>query len=235
MNYFLLILIKICYGLSTILMAPGPITSWQIDGETMEPVTDFIFLGSKITADGECSHEIKTLAPWKKSYDKPRQHIKKQSHCFADKRSYSQSYGFSSSHIWMWEFDHKAGQVPKELMFLNCDGENSWESLDCKEIMSINPKGNESWIFIGRTDAEALILWPPDVKSWLIRKKPWWWERLKAGGEGDDRGWDGWMTSSTQWTWVWVNSGSCRWRGKPGMLQSMCSQKVRHDWVTELN
>ena len=77
MNYFLLILNKICYGLSTILMASGPITSWKIDGETVEPVTDFIFLGSKIIADGECSHEIKTLAPWKKSYDKPRQHIKK--------------------------------------------------------------------------------------------------------------------------------------------------------------
>ena len=132
MNYFLLILIKICYGLSSILMAPGPIISLQIDGETMEPVTDFIFLGSKITADGECSHEIKTLAPWKKSYDKPRQRIKKQSHCFADKWSYSQSYGFSSSHVWMWELDRKGGQVPKELMFLNCDGENSWESLGYK-------------------------------------------------------------------------------------------------------
>ena len=82
-------------------MASGPITSWQIDGETMETVTDFIFLGSKITADGDCSHEIKTLAPWKKSYDQPRQHIKKQRHHFADKSPYSQSYGFSSSHVWM--------------------------------------------------------------------------------------------------------------------------------------
>ena len=81
-------------------MASGPITSWQIDGETMETVTDFIFLGSKITADGDCSHEIKTLAPWK-NYDKPRQHIKKQRHCFADKDPSSQNYGFSSSHAWM--------------------------------------------------------------------------------------------------------------------------------------
>jgi len=85
----------------TKIMASGPITSWQIDGETMETVTDFIFLGSKITVDGDCNHEIKTLAPWKKSYDKPRQHIKKQRHYFADKGPYSQSYGFSSSHIWM--------------------------------------------------------------------------------------------------------------------------------------
>ena len=82
-------------------MASGPITSWQIDGETVETVADFIFLGSKITADGDCSHEIKMLAPWKKSYDQPRQHIKKQRHYFANKGPSNQSYGFSSSHIWM--------------------------------------------------------------------------------------------------------------------------------------
>ena len=85
----------------TKIMASGPITSWQIDGETMETVTDFIALGSKITADGDCSHEIKMLAPWKKSYDQPRQHIKKQRHYFADKGLCSQSYGFSSTHVWM--------------------------------------------------------------------------------------------------------------------------------------
>ena len=82
-------------------MASGPITSWQIDGETMETVRDFICLGSKITADGDCSHKIKTLAPWKKSYDKPRQCIQKQRHHFADKGPYSQSYDISSSHVWM--------------------------------------------------------------------------------------------------------------------------------------
>ena len=81
-------------------MAYSPITSWQIDGETMKTVTDFIFLGSRITADGDCNHEIKTLAPWKKSYDKPGQHIKKQRYHFADKAPYSQSC-FSSSHVWM--------------------------------------------------------------------------------------------------------------------------------------
>ena len=85
----------------TKIVASGPITSWQTDGETVERVTDFIFLGSKITADGDCSHEIKkTLAPWKKSYDRPRQHIKKQRYYFADKGLYSQSYGFSSIHGW---------------------------------------------------------------------------------------------------------------------------------------
>ena len=82
-------------------MASGPITSWQIDGETVETVTDFILGGSKITADGDCSHEIKMLAPWKKSYDQPKQHIKKQRHCFANKVLSSQGYGFSSSHVWM--------------------------------------------------------------------------------------------------------------------------------------
>ena len=92
-------------------MASGPITLWQIDGETMETVTDFIFLGSKITADGDCNHEIKKclLAPWKKIYDKPRQHIKKQRQYFADKSPLSQSYGFYSSHVCMWELDHKEG------------------------------------------------------------------------------------------------------------------------------
>ena len=82
-------------------MASGPITSWQIDGETVETVADFIFLGSKITADGDCSHEMKTLAPWKKTYDQPRQHIKKQRYYFANKGPFSQRYGFSSSHVWM--------------------------------------------------------------------------------------------------------------------------------------
>ena len=85
----------------TKIVASGPITSWKIDGETMEIVTDFIFLGSKVTLDGDCSHEIKTLAPWKKNYEKPRQHIQKQRHYFANKGLSSKSYGFSSSHIWM--------------------------------------------------------------------------------------------------------------------------------------
>ena len=82
-------------------MASGPLTSWQIDGETVETVADFILGGSKITADGDYSHEIKTLAPWKESYDQPEEHIKKQRHYFANKSPSSQGYGFSSSHVWM--------------------------------------------------------------------------------------------------------------------------------------
>ena len=91
----------------TKVMASGPITSWQIDGETVETVSDFILGGSKITADGDSSHEIKTLAPWKESCDQTRQHIKKHKHYFANKGLSSQSYFFSSSHIWMWELDYK--------------------------------------------------------------------------------------------------------------------------------
>ena len=85
----------------TKVMASRPITSWQIDGETVKTVRDFIFLGSKITADGNCSHEIKALAPWKKTYDQPRQHIKKQRHYVTDRSLFNQSYGFSRSHVWM--------------------------------------------------------------------------------------------------------------------------------------
>ena len=110
--------------------------------------------------------------------------------------------------------------------------------LDCKEIQPVHPKGNHSWIFIGRTDAEAetLILWPPDVKNYLtLWKKPWFWPKFKAGGKGDDRGWNDWMASLTQWTWVWMNSGRWWWTGRPGVLRFMGSQRVRNDWATELN
>ena len=93
----------------TRIIASGPITSWEIDGETVETVSDFIFLHSKITADGDCSHEIKTLTPWKKSYDQPRQHIQKQRHYFANKGPSSQGYGFSSGHVWMQELDCEEG------------------------------------------------------------------------------------------------------------------------------
>ena len=117
-------------------------------------------------------------------------------------------------------------------------GEDSWESLGLQ--------GDQSWVFIGRTDAEAEtpVLWPPHAKSWLIGKDPGrdlfqiqkrCWEGLGAGGEGDDRGWDGWMASPTQWTWVWVNSGSWWWTGRPGVLRFMGSQRVGHDWATERN
>ena len=156
----------------TKIMASGPITSWQID---METVADFIFLGSKITADGDCSHEIKTLTSWKESYDQPRQHIKKQRHYFANKCLSSQGYGFSSGHVWMWEVDYKESWVLKNWCFWTVVLEKTLESpLDYKDIQPVHSKGDQPWVFIGRTDAEAEtpILWPPDVKSWLIWKDP---------------------------------------------------------------
>ena len=155
------------------------------------------------------------LTPWKESYAQPRQHIQKQRHYFANKGPSSQGYGFSSSHVWMWELDYKESWVLKNWCFWTMVLEKTLESpLECKEIQSAHPKGDQSWVFIGRNDAEAESpkLWLPDVKSWLIWKDPESCsERLKAGGEGDDRGWDGWMPSPTQWIWVWVNSGNWWW------------------------
>ena len=153
-------------------MTSGSITSWQIDGEKVETATDFIFLGSEITADGDCSREIQ-LAPWKKSYDQPRQHIKKQRHYFTDKSPFSQSYGFPSSHVQMWELDHKEGWVWKNQCSWIVVLDRILESpLDSKEIQPVNPEGNQCWIFIGRTDAEAPTLRPPDAKSQLIVNDP---------------------------------------------------------------
>ena len=115
------------------------------------------------------------LAPWKKSYDQPRQHIKKQRHYFAHKGPSSQRYGFSSSHVWMWELDSKESWASRHWCFWTVMLEKTLESsLDCKVIQPVNPKGNQSWIFIGRSDAEAEtpILWPPDAKNWLTWKDP---------------------------------------------------------------
>ena len=142
-------------------MASGPITSWEIDGETVETVADFIFLGSKITADGDCSHEIKRLfTPWKESYNQPRQHIQKQRHYFANKGPSSQGYGFSSGHEWMWELDYKESWAQKNWWFWTVVLEKTLEStleslLDFNEIQPVHPKGDQSWGFIGRTDVEA--------------------------------------------------------------------------------
>ena len=178
------------------------------------------------------------LAPWKKNYDydQLRQHIKKQRHYFANKGLSSQGYGFSSSHVWMWELDYKESWALKNWCFWTVVLEKTLESpLDCKEIQPVHPKRDQSWVFIGRTDVEAEtpILWPPAMKNWLTAR-PWCWERLKAGGEGDYRGWDSWMALPTQWTWVWVSFRSWWWAGKPGVLRSTGSQRVRYNWATEL-
>ena len=172
----------------TKIMASCPITSWQIDRGKMETVTHFIFLGSKITADGDCSHKIKRrllLGRWTMtnldSVLKSRYITLLRKVCW---QRYSQSYGFASSHVWMWELDHKEGWAPKNLCFWTVGLEKTLESLldckslgpslDSKEIKPVNTKGNQPWIFTGRTDAEAEvpILWLRDVKSWLFGKDP---------------------------------------------------------------
>ena len=153
----------------------------------METVADFIFLGSQITVTAA----MKLKDAWKNSYDKSRQHIKKQTHHFADKGLFSQFYGYSSSHVWMWELDHKEGWTMKNWCFWTVVLEKTLESpLDWKEIKPVHPKGNQSWIFIGMTDAEAPILWPPDVKNWLIWKDPdaegkYWRQKQKRAVEDD--------------------------------------------------
>ena len=234
------------------------------------------------------------LSPWKKSYDTPRQCIKKQRHHFANKGPYCQSCGFSSSHVWMWELDHKEGW--------------KWKSLSCVQLFatpwkpnpSLQPPGKPKktgedslsllqWIFLtqelnwgllccrrsqhSRNDSSEVWCWRRLLKvPWTARRssqsilneinpeysleglmlklklqyfgqytwyeelslwrRPWRWERLRAGEVGN-RGWDGWMASSTQWTWVWENSGRWWRTRKPGMLQSMKSPRVSHDLVTE--
>ena len=134
--------------------------------------------------------------PWKESYDQPREHMKKQRHCFANKDLSSQGYGFSSSHGWMWELDYNESWALKNWYFWTVVLEKSFESpLDGREIQPVHPKGDQSWVFIGRTDAEAEtpILWPPHMKSWLIGKDPDagkdWRREEKGKTENEMIGW----------------------------------------------
>ena len=140
------------------------------------------------------------LAPWKKSYDQPRELIKKQRHYFANKGPSSQSYDFSRTHVWIWELDYKESWALKNWCFWTVMLEKTLESpLDCKEIQPVYPKGNQSWIFTGRTDAEAEtpVLWPPDVKNWLIGKDPHagkdWRREEKRMIEDEMVGWHHWL------------------------------------------
>ena len=172
----------------TKIMASGPITSWEIDGETVE--TDRLLFW---VLPNHCRWWLqpwnsKMLTPWLESYEQPRQHIKKQRHYFVNKGPSSQGYGFSSSHVWMWELDCKESWAPKNWCFWTVVLEKTLAN-PCKEIQPVHPKGNQSWIFIGRIDAEAEtpIFWPPDAKNWLIGKdldagKDWRWEEKGMTG-----------------------------------------------------
>ena len=138
----------------------------------------------------------------------------------------------------MWELDYEESWARKNWCFWIVVLEKTLESpLNCEKTQPVHPKGDQSWVFIGRTDVEAetpitLASWCKELTHW---KRPWCWERLRAGGKGNDRGWEGWMASPTQWTWVCVGSGRWWQSGRPGVLQFMQSQRVRHDWATELN
>ena len=178
-------------------MASDPITSWQRDGETMEAVTDFIFLGTRITAEGDCRHEIKrSLLLGRKVMINLDSILKSRDINFSNKGPFSQSYGFSSSHVWMWELDYKESWMPKNWCFWTVVLEKTLEILlDCKEIKPVNSKGNQSWMFFGRIDAEAEapILWPPAAKNRLIWKDSdsgkGWRQEEKGTTEDEMVGW----------------------------------------------
>ena len=202
----------------------------------METVTDFIFLSSKITPDSDYNREInRRLLLGRKAMTNLDSILKKRRY-FANKGLYSQSYGFSSSHVWMWELDHKESWALKNWYFWTVVLEKTLESpLDCKEIKPVNSKGNQSWIFIGRTDAEAEapILWPPDGKNWLIGKDhdagKDWRQEDKGMTEDEMVGWHHWLNGHEFEQAPGVGDG------QGSLLQSMGWQRVRHDWATELN
>ena len=168
------------------------------------------------------------LAPWKKSYDQPRQHIKNQRHYFANKGPSSQSYDFSGSHVWMWELKKAEHQridafetwCWRRLLRVPWIARRSYQSI----LTEISPE----YSLEGLMPKLKLQHFGHLMQSQLIGKKPDA-RRLKAGGEDRGRGWDGWMASLTRWTWVWVNSGSWWWPGRPGVLRFMGSQRVGHD------
>ena len=220
----------------TKIMTFGHITSWQIDGETVETATNFILGGSKITADGDCSHEIKRcLLLGSKAMTNLDSILKSTDITLPTKVHLVKAIVFPVV-MYGWELDYKESWAPKNWCFWTVMLQKTLESpLDCKEIQPVNPQGHQSWIFIERTDAEAEapILWPPDAKNWLNGKDPDPGKdrRPEAKGITEDEtvGWHHQLNGR-----VWVSFGCWWWTGKPGVLQSMGSQRVGHDWVIEL-
>ena len=222
----------------TKIMASGPLTSWVIDGETVETVSGFIFWGSKITADGDCSHAIKTrLLLGRKVMTNLDSIFKSRDVSLPTKVHLVKAmvfpvvvYGCESWTVKKaecWRIDAFELWCRRRLLRVPWTARSSKQSI----LKEISP--GCSWKDSCKNwNSNTLATWCEELTHW---KRLWCWEGLRAGGEGDDRGCDGWMASPTRWTWVWVNSGSWWWTGKPGVLRFMGSQRVRHDWVTELN
>ena len=220
-------------------MASSLITSWQIEGEKVEAVTDFIFLGFKITADSDWSYEIKScLLLGRKSMTNLDSVLKSRDITLP--ALYSQGCGLPSGHVRLWELDHKEGRAPKNWCIWTMVLEKTLESpLDSKEIKPVNLKEiNPEYSLAGMLkqarcwswSCNTLATWCEKPSHW---KRPWCWERLRAGGERGEREGDGWMVSLNQWTWVWTSSRKWWRTRKLGVLQSTGSQRVRHNWVTE--
>jgi len=224
----------------TKIMTSGPITSWQTDGETVETVTDFIFLVSKITAGGDCSHEIKRhLLLGRKVMTNLDSILKSRdiTLSMSTKVHLVKAMVFPVVMYGCESWTVKKAERRRIDAFWTVVLEKTLESpLDCKEIQPVPPKGNQSWIFIGRTDVEAEtpVLWPPHVKSWLIGKDPDAgkdWRQEEKGMTEDEMVW---IALPTQWT-----SLSKLWElvmdREAWLLQSMGLHRVRYHWVTELN
>ena len=202
-------------------------------GKTMETVRAFIFLGSKITADGDCSHEIKkVLAPWKKSMINLDSILKSRDITLPTKVCLVKAMVFPVEVCGCESWTIKEAE---------CERIDAFELWCWRRLLRVpwrSRRSNQSVLNIHWKDwcwswsSNTLATWCEELTHW---KRPWCWERLKQGGEGDDRGWDGWITLLTQWTWFWASSGSWWWTGKPGVLQSTGSQRVRHDWAIELS
>ena len=175
--------------------------------------------------------KLKTLTPWKESYDQPRQHIKKQRHYCANKGLSSQGYVFSSGHVWMWELDCEESWAPKNWCFWTVVLEKAPESpLDCKEIQPVHSKGDQSWCSLEGLMLKLKLQYFGHLSCEDPDAGKDWGQEEKRKTEDDD-----WMASLTWWTWVWASSGRWWRTGKPGVQQSMGSQRVELDWVIELN
>ena len=210
-------------------MASCPITSWQIDGETMADFLQGAGGGSKTTADGDYSHEIKRrLLLWRKTMTSLDSILKSRDITLPKKVQLAKSMGLS---VFMYGCE---SWTIKKAENRRIDAFELW----CwRRLLKVPWTARKSALNIHWKDwcwswnSNTLATWCEEL---IHLKRPWCWEGLKGGGDGDNRGWDGWMASPTQWTWVWVNSGTWWWTGRPGLLQSMVSQRVRHDWATEL-